>query len=87
MLKAGLVSSAFFRKGAGDRMFVQIDPDENKMLIEALDSKCVYPVNPATGRIDESVEAMKRVSGIFSGRVHEPGVRPGRLGQLVLSGL
>jgi len=56
---------AFIRKGVGDRMFVQIDPDENDMLIQALDSKCVYPVDPATGRINESVEAMKKSSGLF----------------------
>ena len=46
-------------------MFVQLDPDENDMLIQALDSKCVYPVDPTTGRINESMEAMKKASGLF----------------------
>jgi hypothetical protein len=58
------LQSAFWRKGgAGKRMFVQIDPDENEELIMSLDGRAHYPKDIRTGRIVETVEALKRASG------------------------
>lgn len=58
------LQSAFWRKGGGGkRMFVQIDPDENEELIMALDGRAHYPKEIRTGRIIETVEALKRASG------------------------
>lgn len=60
------LQTAFIRKGTGDRMWVQLDAQENKILIPALGGRCYYPVNPVTGRINGTLEAMKNASGIFS---------------------
>ena len=61
--------SAFNRKGSGPRMFVQIDPQENQILIRALRGRYHYPVNKASGRIVDTVEAANRVSGVYSNPV------------------
>ena len=58
--------AAFGRKGPGDRLFVQIDPDENEILIDGLASRFHYPENKATGEAVADVAAAKRVSGIYS---------------------
>lgn len=59
--------AAFFRAGAGSRArMILIDPDENQTLIAALRGRAYYPVHRSTNRIDFSVEAMKRVSGLYA---------------------
>jgi len=58
--------AAFGRKGAGDRMLVQIDPDENEILIDGLAGRFHYPEQKATGEIMAEISGAKRVSGIFS---------------------
>ena len=59
--------AAFERPGKRDRpRFVQIDPEENEVLIKALAGRFHYPKDLATGRINGTVEAAKRVSGIYS---------------------
>src|SRR3990167_4968763 len=54
------------RKGAGDRMLVQIDPEENEILIDGLAGRFHYPEQKATGEIMAEISGAKRVSGIFS---------------------
>ena len=58
--------AAFGRKGTGDRLFVQIDPDENEILIDGLASRFHYPENKATGEPVADIAAAKRASGIYS---------------------
>ena len=58
--------AAFGRKGAGDRMLVQIDPDENEILIDGLSGRFHYPEHKSTGEIVGDIAAAKRASGIFS---------------------
>jgi len=58
--------AAFERKGAGDRMLVQIDPEENEILIDGLAGRFHYPEQKATGEIMAEISGAKRVSGIFS---------------------
>ena len=58
------LQSAFWRKGGGGkRMFIQIDPDENEELIMSLEGRAHFPKDIRTGRIIETVEALKRASG------------------------
>lgn len=60
------LQSAFWRKGGGGkRMFVQIDPDENEELIQSLEGRAHFPKDIRTGRIIETVEALKRASGVW----------------------
>ena len=62
------LNAAFSRAGLGDRLrFIEIDPDENDMLITALAGRFRYPKHLATGRVEMTVEAAKRVSGVYSG--------------------
>ena len=58
--------AAFARKGPGDRMLVQIDPDENEVLIDGLAGRYHFPENKATGEIIADLTAAKRVSGLAS---------------------
>lgn len=44
---------------------IRIYGPENKMLIQALNGRARYPTNPATGRINDTVQALKRESGIY----------------------
>lgn len=60
------LQTAFLRKGQGDRMWVQLDPDHNKLLIQSLGGRWHYPINSVTGRINGTLEASKLASGIFS---------------------
>lgn len=58
--------AAFERPGKGDRpRMVQIDPEENPVLIKALEGRFHYPRDSGTGRILGTVEAAKRVSGQY----------------------
>ena len=60
------LQSAFWRKGGGGkRMFIQIDPDENEELIQSLDGRAHFPKDIRTGRIIETVEALKSASREF----------------------
>ncbi len=60
------LQSAFWRKGgAGKRMFILIDPDENEELIQSLEGRAHFPKDVRTGRIIETVEALKRASGVW----------------------
>ncbi len=63
-------------KGKGGRPFVRMNPKEpagtrgvlhndNSLLIKGLNGRAHYPVDPDTGRIVDSVIAMKRVSHIY----------------------
>lgn len=61
---AGLV--AFQRKGQGPRMLIRIQREENQLLIQGYNGRWHYEVNMATGRINPSVKASKRASGIFA---------------------
>ena len=45
---------------------IQIDPDENSILIRALAGRFHYPRDLASGRIQGTVEAAKRASGLYS---------------------
>lgn len=57
----------FSRPGRGDRSrMIQIDPDENSILIRALAGRFHYPRDLASGRIQGTVEAAKRASGLYS---------------------
>ena len=58
--------AAFQRKGKGDRMFVQVDPEENPTLLKALRGYWRYPKDIHSGRVIYTVEASKRVSGIYA---------------------
>lgn len=65
--------TAFHRTGSGDRSLILIDHSlrrdgtrNNDILVKGLRGRFHYAVNLATGRIDPSVEAAKKVSGIFS---------------------
>lgn len=73
------LQTAFLRKGIGDRMWMQLDAQENKLLIQALGGRCHYPVNPVSGQIVDNLEAMKRASGLFSHPVDCLGYGLGRL--------
>lgn len=44
---------------------ILIDRENNKMLIQALNGRARYATNPTTGRINPSIEAAKRESGIW----------------------
>ena len=58
------LQSAFWRKGGGGkRMFILIDPDENEELIQSLEGRAHYPKDIKTGRIIETVVALKLASG------------------------
>jgi len=58
------LQSAFWRKGGGGkRMFILIDPDENEELIQSLEGRACFPKDIKTGRIIETVEALKNKSG------------------------
>lgn len=52
-------------RGPTARPLIRLDPRENKLLIQGLNGRAHYPVDPATGRINESIVAAKRVSGIY----------------------
>ena len=52
--------AAFQRKGKGDRMFVQVDPEENPTLLKALRGYWRYPKDIHSGRVIYTVEASKR---------------------------
>ena len=58
--------AAFARKGVGDRMLVQVDPDENEIMIDGLSGRFHYAEVRATGEIQGDIASAKRVSGIFS---------------------
>lgn len=53
--------AAFLRRGRGERMFVQIDREENKQLIAALAGRAHYPVD-ASGKVTATAEAFKRAT-------------------------
>jgi len=58
------IRTAFWRKsGTGKRMFILIDPDENEELILSLEGRAHFPKDQKTGRIVETVEALKKNSG------------------------
>ncbi len=60
------LQSAFWRKGGGGkRMFILIDPDENEELIQSLEGRAHFPKDVRTGRVVETVEALKRASGTW----------------------
>lgn len=62
------LNMAFWRPGVGDRpRFVQIERSENDTLIAALAGRFRYPKMTSTNKITMTVEAAKRVSGIYSG--------------------
>ena len=58
--------AAFGRKGPGDRLFVQIDPDENDLLVDGLAGRYHYVEVKATGEIQADIASAKRASGVFS---------------------
>lgn len=58
--------AAFGRKGPGDRLFVQIDPDENEILIDGLAGRFHYPENKTTGEPIADLTAAKKASGVYS---------------------
>ena len=53
--------AAFLRRGRGERMFIQIDREENKQLIAALAGRAHYPVD-ASGKVTATAEAFKRAT-------------------------
>ena len=56
----------FLKAGKGDRKrFVQVDPTENEILIRGLGGRFHFPRDMATGRIQGTWTAAKRVSGIY----------------------
>lgn len=59
--------TAFYRPSAtkGRPKLIRIYGPECKVLVQGLGGRAHYPVNPATGRIDPSIIAAKRVSGIY----------------------
>lgn len=58
--------AAFGRKGPGDRLFVQVDPDENEILIDGLAGRFHYMEAKATSEIVADITSAKRASGIYS---------------------
>lgn len=58
---------AFYRQGGtrGRPRCIRIQREENGLLIKALNGRAHYVVDMATGRINPSVEALKRVSGVY----------------------
>lgn len=58
---------AFWRSGATRTRprLIRIQRDENSLLIKGLNGRAHYAVDFATGRINPSVEAAKRVSGLY----------------------
>lgn len=56
----------FLKAGKGDRKrFVQVDPTENEILIRGLGGRFHFPKDLATGRIQGTWTAAKRVSGLY----------------------
>ena len=58
--------AAFSRVTRKGRRFVLIEEQTNQMLIQGLKNRYRYPKDIATGRIVMTIEAAKRVSGVFS---------------------
>lgn len=58
----------FWRSGAtkGRARMIRIQREENSLLIKGLNGRCYFPIDYASGRINPSVIAMKRVSGLYA---------------------
>ncbi len=57
----------FWRSGAtkGRPRMIRIQREENSVLLKGLNGRAFFPLDYATGRINPSVVALKRVSGIY----------------------
>lgn len=62
------LENAFAREGTGRKRLIRVYADQGnpaEMLVKSLRGRAHYPVDRATNRIDFSVEAAKRASGVW----------------------